>query len=232
MVRSHLICFAVSAAMMAVLPSMAAAQVSDDVVKIGVLSDMGGTYAAASGRGTVTAIQMAIEDFGGKVLGKPIEVLVGDHQNKADLGATIARKWIEVEKVDAIADIPGSNVALAVQNLTREKKVAMLVGGAGSTELIGKSCSPTTVQYVFDTYSLAKSSAKAAVDKLGKTFFFITLDSAFGTAIEGALTAARSSALSSILSASWTFRPSFYRLRPRRRPSSCWRTGQAMRPMH
>ena len=185
---NRLISFGVAAAMMAVVPDLAAAQVSDDVVKIGILADMGGTYAAASGQGTVTAVQMAIEDFGGKVLGKPIEVLVGDHQNKADLGATIARKWIEIDKIDAVVDIPGSNVALAVQNITREKKIAMLVGSSGTTELIGKSCSPTTVQYVFDTYSLAKSSAKAAVDKLGKTFFFITLDSAFGTAVEGALT--------------------------------------------
>ena len=164
------------------------AQVSDDVVKIGVLTDMGGTYAAATGQGSVTAVQMAVEDFGGRVLGKPIEVLVGDHQGKPDIGLALARKWIDVDKIDAIVDVPGSNIALAVQHLAREKNIAMLIGGSGTTELIGKSCSPTSVLYVFDTYTLAKTSAKAAVDNLGKTFFFITLDSAFGTAIEASLT--------------------------------------------
>ncbi|MGB6078505.1 MAG: ABC transporter substrate-binding protein [Xanthobacteraceae bacterium] len=170
------------------LAGMAQAQISDDVVKIGVLTDMGGTYSDATGIGSVTAIKMAVEDFGGKVLGKPIEVVVGDHQGKPDVGLTIARRWMEVEKVDAIADIPGSNIALAVQHIANERKVAMLIGGSGTTALIGKTCSPTSVLYVFDTYTLAKTSAQAAVEKLGKSFFFITLDSAFGTAIEGSLT--------------------------------------------
>ncbi len=165
----------------------AQAQISNDVVRIGVLTDMGGVYAAATGPGSVAAVQMAVEDFGGKVLGKPIEVLIGDHQNKPDVGVAVARKWIEIDKVDAIVDVPGSNIALAVQNLTREKNVAFLIGGSGATELIGKSCSPTTVLYVFDTYTLAKTSAKAAVDMLGKTFFFITLDSAFGSSMEASL---------------------------------------------
>ena len=166
----------------------AQAQISDGVVKIGVLTDMGGVYAAATGPGSVTAVKMAVEDFGGKVLGKPIEVIVGDHQGKPDIGVSVVRKWIEVDKIDAVVDVPGSNIALPVQNLTREKNVAFLIGGSGTTELIGKSCSPTTVLYVFDTFSLAKTSAKAAVDMLGKTFFFVTLDSAFGTAIEASLT--------------------------------------------
>ncbi|GGC91910.1 ABC transporter substrate-binding protein [Chelatococcus reniformis] len=166
----------------------AQAQLSNDVVKIGVLTDLGGTYAAATGPGSVVAVKMAVEDFGSKVLGKPIEVIAGDHQGKPDIGVALARRWIDVDKVDAIADVPGSNVALAVQHLTREKNIALLISGSGTTELIGKSCSPTTVLYVFDTYSLAKTSAKAAVDALGKSFFFITLDSAFGTAIESSLT--------------------------------------------
>lgn len=170
------------------LSTGAQAQVSDDVVKIGVLTDMGGTYAAATGQGSVTAVQMAVEDFGGRVLGKPIEVLVADHQGKPDIGLALARKWIDIDKIDAIVDVPGSNIALAVQHLARERNIAMLIGGSGTTELIGKSCSPTSVLYVFDTYTLAKTSAKAAVDNLGKTFFFITLDSAFGTAIEASLT--------------------------------------------
>lgn len=170
------------------LTASANGQVSNDVVKIGVLTDMGGTYSAATGPGAVTAVKMAVEDFGGKVLGKPIEVVVGDHQGKPDVGLAIARRWIDLEKVDAIADVPGSHIALAVQHLTKERKVAMLIGGAGTTELIGKSCSPTSILHVFDTYTLAKTSAKSAVDNLGKTFFFISLDSAFGSAVESSLT--------------------------------------------
>lgn len=170
------------------LTGAANAQISNDVVKIGVLTDMGGTYSDATGQGSVTAVKMAVEDFGGKVLGKPIEVVVGDHQGKPDVGSTIARRWVELEKVDAIVDVPGSNIALAVQHVTNERKVALLIGGSGTTALIGKTCSPTSVLYVFDTYTLAKTSARTAVEKLGKSFFFITLDSAFGTAIEGSLT--------------------------------------------
>ena len=169
------------------LVGSANAQISDDVVKIGVLTDMGGTYSDASGPGSVAAIKMAVQDFGGKVLGKPIEVLVGDHQGKPDVGLTIARRWIEIDKVDVITDVPGSNIALAVQHLTNERKVALLIGGSGTTALIGKTCSPTSVLYVFDTFTLAKTSAQAAVERLGKSFFFITLDSAFGTAIEASL---------------------------------------------
>lgn len=181
--------FKLVASMGAFLITTAAnAQISNDVVKIGILTDMGGIYSAATGIGSVTATKMAVEDFGGKVLGKPIEVIVGDHQGKPDVGLTIARRWMEVDKVDVITDVPGSNIALALQHLTKERKVAMLIGGSGTTELIGKSCSPTSVLHVFDTYTLAKTSANAAVEKLGKTFFFITLDSAFGTAIEGSLT--------------------------------------------
>lgn len=166
----------------------AQSQVSDDTVKIGILTDMAGPYANVSGKGTVAAVNMAIEDFGGKVLGKPIVAIPADHQNKPDIAANIARKWIDVDKIDVIVDLPGSSVALAVQHVTREKKVATIVGTAGTTELIGKSCSPTTIMYVFDVYSLAKTAAKATVEKFGDTFFFLTLDNAFGASVETSLT--------------------------------------------
>jgi branched-chain amino acid transport system substrate-binding protein len=160
------------------------AQVSDGVVKIGVLEDMSSVYADVTGRGGVLAAQMAVEDFGGKVLGAPIEVVSGDHQNKPDIGAGIARQWIDTEHVDVMVDVPTSSVALAVQEITREKKRLFLMSGPASSDLTGKACSPYGFQWTYDTYALAHGTGGALVKQGGNSWFFITADYAFGYALE------------------------------------------------
>src|SRR5882757_638063 len=162
----------------------AAAQVSDDVVKIGVLTDMSGQYSDLNGPGSLLAAQMAAADFGGKVLGKPIEVIGADHQQKADIGVGIARRWIENEKVDAISDVTNSAIALAVQQLTRETSRVALFASPGTTDLTGKQCSPTGFHWVYDNYSNAVGPLKALIDKGNDTFFIITADFAFGHSLE------------------------------------------------
>ena len=160
------------------------AQVSDGVVKLGVLNDMSSLYADASGKGGLLAAQMAVEDFGGKVLGAPIEVVSGDHQNKPDIGAGIARKWIDADHVDAIVDVPTSSVALAIQEVAREKKRIFLMSGPASSDLTGKACSPYGFQWTYDTYALAHGTGGALVTQGGDSWFFITADYAFGHALE------------------------------------------------
>src|SRR3954454_18931295 len=146
----------------AMLASTAArAQVSDDVVKIGVLTDMNGPASTPTGQGSVTATQMAIDDFGGKVLGKPITVVVGEHQLKPDIGGGIARRWYDVEQVDVIVDVPVSAVGLAVQNIANEKKKMLIVHSTGTADFHGKFCSPYALQWVFDTRALAVGTAQA-----------------------------------------------------------------------
>jgi branched-chain amino acid transport system substrate-binding protein len=162
----------------------AAAQVSDDVVKIGVLTDMSGQYSDLNGAGSLLAAQMAAADFGGKVLGKPIEIIGADHLQKADVGIGIARRWIENEKVDAISDVTNSAIALAVQQLTRETNRVALFSSPGTTDLTGKQCSPTGFQWVYDNYSNAVGPLKALIDKGNDTFFIITADFAFGHSLE------------------------------------------------
>jgi branched-chain amino acid transport system substrate-binding protein len=164
--------------------SAAHAQISDGVVKIGVLNDMSSLYADIGGKGSVLAAQMAVEDFGGKVLDQPIEVISGDHQNKPDIGAGIARKWIDTEQVDTIVDVPTSSVALAVQEVTREKKRVFLMSGPASSDLTGKACSPYGFQWTYDTYALAHGTGGAMVKQGGNSWFFITADYAFGHALE------------------------------------------------
>ena len=171
------------AAAMASSPA-AWAQISDDTVKIGVLTDMNGPAATATGSGSVTAAQMAVEDFGGKVLGKPITVIIGDHQDKADVGATIARRWYDTEQVDLIVDVPVSAVGLAVQNVANEKKRMFIAHSTGSADFHGKFCSPYAMQWVFDTRALAVGTAQAVVKRGGDSWFFITDDYAFGHALE------------------------------------------------
>jgi len=162
----------------------ASAQVTDGVVKLGVLNDMSSLYADASGKGGVLAAQMAVEDFGGKVLGAPIEVVSGDHQNKPDIGAAIARQWIDTDHVDAIVDVPTSSVALAIQGITREKKRLFLMSGPASSDLTGKACSPYGFQWTYDTFALAHGTGGAMVKQGGNSWFFITADYAFGHALE------------------------------------------------
>jgi branched-chain amino acid transport system substrate-binding protein len=162
----------------------ASAQISDDVVKIGVLTDMSSLYADATGKGSLAAVQMAVADYGGKVKGKPVEVIAADHQNKPDVGVNIARNWYDNEKVDAIFDLPTSSVALPVSALTREKNKIHMNSGAGSSDITGVACSPNTVHWTYDTYALSNVAGKAMVKRGEDTWFFVTADYAFGMALE------------------------------------------------
>jgi branched-chain amino acid transport system substrate-binding protein len=164
--------------------SAASAQVSDDVVKIGVLTDMNGPASTPTGLGSVTAAQMAVDDFGGNVLGKPIIVISGDHQDKADIGAGIARRWYDTEQVDLIVDVPVSAVGLAVQNVATEKQRMFITHSTGSADFHGKFCSPYAIQWVFDTHALAAGTAQEVVKRGGDSWFFITDDYAFGHSLE------------------------------------------------
>ncbi|MBR0873240.1 ABC transporter substrate-binding protein [Bradyrhizobium tropiciagri] len=181
--------FSITASLLAALSAApCVAQVSDDTVKLGVLDDMSGPYAENSGPGDVLAVKMAIKDFGGTVLGKPIELISGDLQNKADVGVGIARKWFDVEQVDAIFGLGNSAVALAVQKLAAEKDRITVATVAATSELTGKSCSPNGVHWVYDTYSLGKGAAKAVVNQGGKSWYFVTADYAFGHSLEASAT--------------------------------------------
>jgi branched-chain amino acid transport system substrate-binding protein len=171
-------------ALSALIASQASAQVSDDVVKLGVLNDQSGAYADLAGPGSVEAAKMAVEDFGGKVLGKPVQVIFADHQNKPDVGSNIVNQWIDVDKVDAVIDVPTSSVALAVQEITKNKNRVHINSTAASSDLTGKSCSPTAVHYTYDTYALASGTGKATVKDGGDSWYFITADYAFGHALE------------------------------------------------
>jgi len=153
-------------------------------VKIGVLNDQSGLYADLTGMGSVHATRMAVEDFGGKVLGRPVEIIFADHQNKPDVGATIARQWIENDGVNVILDIPNSAVGLAVREVTRTRDAVDINTGAASSDLSGKSCSPHGVHWTFDTYGLAAGTGRALVKAGGDTWYFITADYAFGHALE------------------------------------------------
>ena len=161
-----------------------AQQISDDVVKIGVLTDMSSLYADATGKGSLAAVQMAVEDYGGKVKGKPIEVISADHQNKPDIGVAIARNWYDNEKVDAIFDVPTSSVALPVSALTRERNKVNINSGGGSSDITGVACSPNTIHWTYDTYALSNVAGRAMVKRGENTWFFITADYAFGMALE------------------------------------------------
>src|SRR5579871_3925488 len=175
----------VAGAAFAALTGPAGAQsISDDVVKIGVLTDMSSLYADATGKGSVAAVQMAVADYGGKVKGKPVEVVYADHQNKPDVGVSIARNWYDNEKVDAIFDVPTSSVALPISALTREKNKININSGGGSSDITGPACSPNTVHYTYDTYALSNVAGKAMVKRGEDTWFFVTADYAFGMALE------------------------------------------------
>jgi branched-chain amino acid transport system substrate-binding protein len=168
----------------------ARAQISDDVVKIGVLNDQSGLYADLGGPGSVTAARMAAEDAGGTVLGKPIEIVFADHQNKADIGVAIARRWFESEKVDMAIGFDNSSVALAVEQLAAEHDRIAIAGAVGSTAFTGKNCTPNEASWVYDSYALTTSLAKSAVAEGRDTWFFITVDYAFGHSLEADATAA------------------------------------------
>ncbi len=147
--------------------------ISDNVVKIGVLTDMSGQFSHESGEGAVTAVRMAIEDFGGKVLGKPIELVVADHQNKPDIASGIARKWIDVDKVDMIANLINSSIALTVSQLAKEKDRIAIINGSGASRLTGDACTPNSIHYAYDTYSLAKGTGTAMMKAGGTSWYFL-----------------------------------------------------------
>jgi branched-chain amino acid transport system substrate-binding protein len=160
------------------------AQISDGVVRIGVLNDELGPYAAVAGPGSRVAALMAIEDFGAAARGMKVEVVFADHRNKLDLGTRIARHWFEAEHVDAIVDVPTSPVTLAISQVTREKGKVLLVSSAGSADLTGKACSPNTIHWTYDNWALANSTGTALVKSGATTWFFVTVDDAFGQGLE------------------------------------------------
>jgi branched-chain amino acid transport system substrate-binding protein len=166
-----------------------AASAQDKTVKIGNLTDMSGLYADVGGVGSTLAAQMAIEDSGLAAKGWKIDVIAADHQNKPDIGATTARQWIDVEKVDIIVDVLNSGVALAVNNVVKEKNAIMINTGAASSDLTNGQCSANTIHWVYDTYMLANSTGQALVKSGGDTWFFLTADYAFGAALERDTTA-------------------------------------------
>src|SRR5437762_11861452 len=171
-------------AALAVAAASVHAQVSDGVIKIGVLNDQSSLYADLAGQGSVVAARMAVEDFGAEKKGMKVEIVSADHQNKPDVGSSIARQWLDVDKVDVIVDVPNSGVALALNQIVRAKGKALLVSGAATADLTGKACSPNTVHWTYDTWALANGTGNAVVKTGGDTWFFITADYAFGHALE------------------------------------------------
>ncbi|HKW38094.1 MAG TPA: ABC transporter substrate-binding protein, partial [Burkholderiales bacterium] len=167
-----------------VAASGAHAQISGGVVKIGVMSDMSSLYSDIGGAGSVVAARMAVEDYGKMHKGLKVEIVSADHLNKPDVGSSIARQWYDVDGVDVIVDVPTSSVALAINQITREKGKAFLVSGAASSDLTGKACSPNTIHWTYDTWMLANGTGNAIVKTGGDTWFFITADYAFGLALE------------------------------------------------
>ncbi|AVS83495.1 ABC transporter permease [Paracidovorax avenae] len=160
------------------------AQISDDAVRIGVMADQTGPYSGNGGPGSTLAVRMAVEDFGASVLGKPVEVVVADDQNKPDVGLNIARKWLDTEKVDTIVGGSASSIALGISSLMKERRKPYLIAGTVSAELTNKSCSPMNFQFLTDTYALPKAGVQSLMKQGIKSFFFITVDYAFGQAYQ------------------------------------------------
>jgi branched-chain amino acid transport system substrate-binding protein len=157
---------------------------AQSVLRLGVLNDKSSIYADLTGSGSVTAAQMAVDDFGGRVLNRRIEIVTADHQNKPDVGSSIARRWIESEQVKVIIDVPTSSVAFAVQEITRNLKTPFLISGAASSDLTGKACSPMTAHWTYDTYALAAGTARGIVQAGGNSWYFLTQDNVFGHALQ------------------------------------------------
>jgi branched-chain amino acid transport system substrate-binding protein len=174
----------VSFAVAALISTAAQAQYTGGVVKIGVLTDMSSLYADATGPGSVAAANLAVQDFNPGAHGMKVEIVSADHQNKPDIGSNIARQWIDVDGVDVIMDVPTSSVALAVNDVVREKNKVFLVSGGGTSDLTGSKCSPNTIHWTYDTWMLAHGTAGQVVKSGGDTWFFLTADYAFGQALE------------------------------------------------
>jgi branched-chain amino acid transport system substrate-binding protein len=171
-------------AILMTITSAASAQISDDVVRIGVLTDLSSWGRDNSGPGSVEAARMAVEEFGPTVLGKPIDIISADHQMKTDIGTQIARGWFDNDKVDAIVDVPNSGIAIAIHNLVRDRNKIALLSGPGASSLTDELCSPNTVQFTYDSYALSKVTASAVLAEGGKSWFFVTADYAFGQQLE------------------------------------------------
>ncbi|WP_233853806.1 ABC transporter substrate-binding protein [Paraburkholderia sp. HD33-4] len=171
-----------------ILSPLAVADSPDDPVKIGVIVDMSGVYSGIGGPGGVAAVNLAVKDFGGKVLGRPIQVLSADYQNKVDVTASRAREWYDRDNVSMVIESTDSASALALQRLGAEKKKITIFAGSATTELTGKQCSPYGVHYVYDTYALANGTARAIAAEGGKSWYFITADYAFGHSLEAQAT--------------------------------------------
>jgi len=176
--------FLIALAVVALAAGPSAAEISDGVIKIGVLNDQSSLYADLTGQGSVLAARMAVEDYGAAAKGLKVEIIFADHQNKPDIGSAVARQWYDADKVDVIVDVPNSGVALAVNQITRDKGKAFLVSGAASSDLTGKACSPNTIHWTYDTWALANGTGNAIVKTGGDSWFFITADYAFGLALE------------------------------------------------
>jgi branched-chain amino acid transport system substrate-binding protein len=172
------------AAGFALTTGAAQAQYSDGVIKIGVMNDQSGTYADLAGPGSVVAARMAVDDFGAAKKGMKVEVVVADHQNKPEVGSSIARQWFDVDKVDVIVDVPTSSVMLAVNEIARDKNKVFLDSTGGSADLTGKACTPNSIHWTYDTWALANGTGTAIVKTGGTTWFFLTADYAFGHALE------------------------------------------------
>ena len=164
--------------------SSASARADEGAVKVGILNDMSSLYADLGGPGSVAAAKMAIEDAGGSLLGKPIELVSADHQNKPDIGSQVARQWYERDGIDVIADVPNSAVGLAVEGVSRDQRKIVLLVAPATSDITGPNCSPYAAQWVFDTYSLAHVTGASVVKQGGDSWFFITADYAFGHALE------------------------------------------------
>ncbi|HWL58555.1 MAG TPA: ABC transporter substrate-binding protein [Paracoccus sp. (in: a-proteobacteria)] len=173
-----------TAATVGLAATPALAEISDGKVKIGILNDQSGVYADFGGKYSFEAAKMAVEDFGGKVLDAPIEVVTADHQNKPDIASNIARQWYDTEQVDSVMELTTSSVALAVQALSKDKKKITMTTGAATTELTGAQCSPYGFHWAYDTHALAVGTGGALVKEGGDTWFFLTADYAFGYSLE------------------------------------------------
>jgi branched-chain amino acid transport system substrate-binding protein len=166
------------------LASAGEVDISDGVVKIGLLTDMSGAYSDVVGEGAVIAAKMAIDDFGGKVAGRPIQLVVADHQLKPDVASTTARKWFDQDQVDMVVDVNASSAALAVMPLAKDKKKILFLSSPGTTSITGALCNPYTIHYTYNTWALANGTGREVVSEGGKTWYFLTADYAFGKALE------------------------------------------------
>ena len=177
-----------AAAALCLAATPAAAQISDGVVRIGVLNDISGVFQDTNGMGSVEAARMAAEDFAGGGKGIKVEIVSADHQNKPDVGAVIAKQWLDVDKVDAIVDVPNSSVGLAVNTIARDSRMAFLASATATSELTGKQCSPNTIQWVNDAWATGNTTARAMMKRGGDTWYFVTVNYALGHGIEAEAT--------------------------------------------